>query len=129
MIKPYLRDLINDHKPTAELTNRASDSDSELGEWKIQLVMQNNCISSKNFEETRNIYSGSKTVEISMGTDTDGAIDRLFDTLLQRFQQAIETSIKKEGRGFTPKSVALLYCYFQKIEIKRAESYIKSFES
>ena len=40
MIRPYLRDLINDHKPTAELTNRARNNDSERGEWKIQLLMQ-----------------------------------------------------------------------------------------
>ena len=32
MIRPYLRDLINDHKPTAELSNRASNRDSEIGE-------------------------------------------------------------------------------------------------
>ena len=60
-----------------------------------------------------------------MGSNTDDAIDRLFDTLLQRFQQAIETS-NERGSGFTHESVALLYYYFQKIDIKRAESYIKS---
>ena len=75
--------------------------------------MQNNCISVKNFEDTR--------------TDTDDAIDTLFDTLLQRFQQAIETS-NVNGSEFTHESVALLYYYFQKIDIQRTESYIKSFE-
>ena len=30
-------------------------SDTEHGEWKIQLVMQNNCISTKSFEETRTV--------------------------------------------------------------------------
>ena len=44
MIRPYLRNLINYHKPTAKLNN---DSDAEHGEWKVQLVMQNNCISVK----------------------------------------------------------------------------------
>ena len=60
-----------------------------------------------------------------MGSNIDDAIDRLFDTLLQRFQQAIETS-NKRGSGFTHESVALLYYYFMKIKIQRAESYIKS---
>ena len=32
MIRPYLRDLIYDHKHTTELTNRASNNDSECGE-------------------------------------------------------------------------------------------------
>ena len=92
MIRPYLRDLLNKHKPTIELTNKEIDSDTERGEWKIQLVMQNNCISSKDFEETRTTYSASKLVEIFMGSNTDDAIDKIFDTLLQRFQEAMETS-------------------------------------
>ena len=60
MIRPYLRDLINDHKPTTELTNRVSNNDSERGEWKIQLLMQSNCISTRDFGETRTLYSASK---------------------------------------------------------------------
>ena len=32
MIRPYLRDLINNHKPTTKLSNRASNSNSERGE-------------------------------------------------------------------------------------------------
>ena len=56
-----------------------------------------------------------------MGRDTDDTINRLFDTLLQRFQQAIETS-NKRGSGYTHESVTLLYYYFMKINIRRAES-------
>ena len=125
MIRPYLRDLINDHKPSTKLNNEANDSDTERGEWKIQLVMQNNCISTKSFKDTRTIYSASKPVELFMGSNTDNAIDELFNTILQRFQQAIEISNEK-GSEFNYESVALLYYYFQKIEIRRAESYIAS---
>ena len=117
MIRPYLRDLINDHKPSTKLNNEANDSDTERGEWKIQLVMQNNCISTKNFEDTRTIYSGSKLVEVFMGTDTDAAINKLFNTTLQRFQQAINISTKEGGSKLTHESVALLHYYFQKIDI------------
>ena len=39
MNRPYLRDLINDHKTITELTKRASNNESECGEWKIQLVI------------------------------------------------------------------------------------------
>ena len=125
MIKPYLKDLINDHIPVMELGNEEDNSDTVRGEWKVQLVMQNNCISTKDFEETRTIYSASKRVDVFMGTDTDGAIDRLFDTTLQRFQQAIETS-NDRGSRFNHESVILLHYYFQKKDIRRAESYIKS---
>ena len=38
MIRPYLRDLINDHKPLVKLTNQANNSDTERGE--IWLMMQ-----------------------------------------------------------------------------------------
>ena len=62
-----------------------------------------------------------------MGSNTDDAINTLFDTLLQRFQEAIETS-NVNGSEFTHESVALLHYYFQKINIVRAESYLKSFE-
>ena len=46
MIKPYLRDLINGHKPTTESNNEENeeneenDSDADRAERKIQLVMQ-----------------------------------------------------------------------------------------
>ena len=65
MIRPDLRDLINDHKPTTGSNNEENeenDSDSDRAEWKIQLVMQNSCISTKNFEETHTIYSASEPV-------------------------------------------------------------------
>ena len=57
MIRPYLRDLINDHKAPMKLTDKAINNKSQFGGQEIQLVMLNNCISSKNFEETRSIYS------------------------------------------------------------------------
>ena len=59
-----------------------------------------------------------------MGSDTKDVINTLFNTILQRFQQAQETSNDK-GSEFIPESVELLYS-FQKIDIKIAESYIVS---
>ena len=50
--------------------------------------MQNSCISTKSFEETCTIYTKSEALEIFMGSDTNDIIDRLFHTLLQRFQRA-----------------------------------------
>ena len=43
--------------------------------------MLNNCICSKNFEETCSIYSASNNIELFMGSDTDDIIDKLFDTI------------------------------------------------
>ena len=52
MIKPYLRDLINNHKPTIESNNEENNEENDSAEWKIQLVIQSNFISGKNFEDT-----------------------------------------------------------------------------
>ena len=64
MIGLYLRDLIDGHKPKTELNNN-----DKHGEWKIQLVMQNKCISTKYFEDTCDVYSTSTPIEIFMGVD------------------------------------------------------------
>ena len=113
MIRPYLIDLINDHKTS--------------GEWKIQLVMLNRCISSKNSEETRSVCSASDNIEIFMGSDTDEVINNLFDTILQRFQEARETSFER-GSEFIFENVDLLYYYFYRIDMRRSESYIETLE-
>ena len=103
--------MINNHKAS--------------GEWKIQLVILNRCISSKNYEETRDMYSASNNIEIFMGSNTDEVIDRLFNTMLQRFQEAKETSFER-GSEFIFENVDLLHYYFQKVDINRSGSYIDS---
>ena len=105
MIKLYLRDLINNHKTNMESKN---EEENDKAEWKIQLVMQNNFISDKDFKDTQTIYSVRNPVEILMGSDTENAIDTLFNTILGRTQQAIETS-NERGSGFTHD---LLKCCF-----------------
>ena len=78
-------------------------------------------------QEIRTIYSASEPVEIFMGSDTEDVIDTLFNVILHRFQQPQEISNDK-GNEFIPESVELLHYYFQKINIRRAESYIMSLD-
>ena len=85
--------------------------------------MQNHCIFTKSFEETRTIYTKSKALEVFTGSDTEDVIDKLFNTLLQRFQRVQETS-NERGSELIPDSVELSYYHFQRIDIRRAESYI-----
>ena len=139
VIRSYLRDLINEHKPTAELNsnntyynnsnnsnnNNNDNNNNNRAEWKIQLVMQNSCISTKRFDETHTIYTKSEPVKIFMGSDTKDVIDKLFNTVLERFQNTQETSNEK-GSKFVPDSVELIYYHFQRIDIRRAESCIIS---
>ena len=68
MIKPYLRDMINDHKTR--------------GEWKTQLAMQINFISSKDSEETSTMQTQTHNIEIMTGNEADEIIEKLFESLL-----------------------------------------------
>ena len=116
MIRPYLRDLINEHIPIMELNNNNSNdninnnnshnnknsnnknnnNDTDRSEWKIQLTMQNSCISARSFEETCIIYTKSEPLEIFMGNNTGDVIDKIFNTLLQSFQRAQENQMEEE---------------------------------
>ena len=48
MIRPYLRDLTESNNDKKE----ENGSDADRAKCKIQLVIQNSCISTKTFEET-----------------------------------------------------------------------------
>ena len=69
----YLSDMINDHK-----TRR---------EWKIQLTISINFISSKDFVHN---------IELMIGNETDEIINEPFESLLQNYQKDLEASL---GRG------------------------------
>ena len=62
--------------------------------------MQNSCIFTESFEENCTIYTNSEPLEIFMGSDTENVIDKPFNTLLQRFQRAQETSNEREASLF-----------------------------
>ena len=71
------------------------------------------------------MYSVSKNIKIFMGNNTDEVIDRLFNTMLQRFQEAKEISFER-GSEFIFENVDSLFYYFQKIDINRSGSYIET---
>ena len=80
MIRPYLIDIINDNKTQ--------------GEWKIQLTMAINLISSKkDSDETRTIRAKSDNIEIMIGSEIDEIIEDLFKSFLQRYQEGLEVSM------------------------------------
>ena len=87
-----------------ELNN---NNNNNKAEWKIQLIIKNNFISLKDTENSQTIYSASKPVEIFMGSDTENIIDTLFNTILNKIQQAMETS-NERGSVLTHDS---LHCY------------------
>ena len=82
IIKPYLIDIINEHK-THGLVRYHSSNKSWLeetsSEWKIQLTMAINFISSKDSDETLPMHTKSNNVEIMIGSETDEIIEDLFE--------------------------------------------------
>ena len=110
MIRPYLSDMINDHET--------------YGEWKIQLTMEIDFISSKDSDEIRTVHTKSHNTEIIMGNKTDEIIAELFKSLLQNYQKNLEKSTR--GSEIVFDSVDLLYYQLQKISLKRGGSNVYS---
>ena len=108
IIRLYLRDMINNHKAH--------------GEWKIQLVMKINFISSLDDNEFRVMYTKSDNVEIMSGTETSDTINELFKSFFRRYQEGLQT--KMGGSSFIFERVDSLYYHLHKIGLNSAGSYI-----
>ena len=87
MIRPYLRDMINNHKAPLKVSLGKIFDNNLHAEWKIQLTMQINFVSSLDPGEIRTIDSKSKIIEILMGRETDDTINELFESLLNDEQE------------------------------------------
>ena len=107
---PYLEKMINNHKAN--------------GDWKIQLAMRINFISSLDTNDFRTMHTKSDNVKILEGTETYNIITELFKSFLKKYQAGLET--KMEGSNFVFESVDLLYYSLHKISLNRGGSYIDS---
>ena len=73
MIRPYLSDMIIDYKTQ--------------GEWKIQLTVSINFISSNDSGETRNLRTKSNNIEIMIDNETYEIIEELFESLCKNIKK------------------------------------------
>ena len=129
MIRPYLSDLINDHKTPKKLRvyirNEVIDYETQYGEREIELTMSINFIFSKDSDKIHNMHTKSNNIEIIMGSETNYIIEELFESLLQKYQEWLEESMR--GSEFIFDSVDLLHYNLQKISLNRKGSpYIDS---
>ena len=93
MIIPYLKDMINNHKaPTRDSNDIIIEELS--GEWKIQLTMQTNFISSLDPKKNRTMDSKSDNIEIKMSNDTDDIIKELLESFLKNYQKNLRKKMK-----------------------------------
>ena len=65
----------------------------------------------------------SNNIEIMVGSETDEIIEELFKSLLQRYQEELEKSVK--GSEFVFDSVNLLHYHLQKTSLKIIRSSYK----
>ena len=109
-IKPYLKDIIIDLQ--------GSDG------WKIQLTITINFISSKDTEEERVMYSTSDNIKFTSYNDVNEVINEIFESLLSKYQNNLEKSIR--GTDFIFDLVKLMHDKCHKVNHKRCGSYIDS---
>ena len=93
MIMSYLSGLINDHKKTR----------NESNEWKIQLNLSVNFISSNDTPEIRTFCVWSDNEEIRSGNEIDGIIKRLLKSFLTNYWN--EEKILRNGSNFVFESL------------------------
>ena len=110
IIRPYLRDMIDNHKAR--------------GEWKIQLTMRIIFVSFTDANETREMHTKSDNITIMSGIETEDVINELFNTFLKKYQEGLET--KMRGSSFTFERIDLLEYHLHKISLNGGSSYINS---
>ena len=113
MVIPYLSDLINENKAI----------ENNFNEWKIQINMHVNFVSSNDNGENGTIFVWSDNEEIRLGNETDDIIKRLINSFLNNYQK--EEIILRNGSNFVFESVDLLSYHIHKTSLKRGNSYIK----
>ena len=106
-------------KHNDEESNDLKKSDT----WKIELTATINFMSSNDNDEEGMMHSKSDNIEIMINDKADEVIERLFQSLLSRYQIGLETSLKGD---FIFGCVHLLYYRCNKINFKQEGSYIYS---
>ena len=64
--------------------------------WKIQLTITFNFISSTDIEKERVMHSKSNNIIFTSYNDANEVVDELFDSLRSRYEENLETSMKKK---------------------------------
>ena len=127
MIRPYLSDIINDHKIHGFVRYHSGNktwAEETPSEWNIHLTMAINFFSSKDSDATRTMHTKSNSVEIMMGSETDEIIEELFKSFLQKYQEGLEESMR--GSEFVYDSADAFYYNLNKVSLSRGGSYIDS---
>ena len=102
------------------------DNHKARGEWKIQITMRIIFVSFTDANETREMHTKSDNITVTIGIETEDAINELFNTFHKRYQEGLETKMK--GSSFTFEHIDFLEYHLHKIRLNRGSSYIESSE-
>ena len=81
-------------------------------------------LSSLDTNEIHTMHTISDNTEIMNGTETNDAINELFNSFLRRYQEGLETKMK--GSSYIFERADLLEHHLHKISLDRGSSYIIS---
>ena len=109
-IRSYLKDIIND----------LNKSDI----WKIQLTITINFLSSKDDDKEHVMHSKGDNIEFMIYDNAGEVLKEHFESLLNKYQIGLETSIS--GSDFVFVCIHLLYYKCHKINSNQGGSYIDS---
>ena len=82
MIRPYLSNIIDDHKDG----------------WKIQLAAEVTFFSVQDSNESSTTHIHSENTEVYIGYETNNIIKEVFKSLLEEYQESLKTKIKNRFR-------------------------------
>ena len=105
-IKTFLKNIIIDLQ--------SSDT------WKIQLTIAINFISSKDVKEEPKMQSNNNNITFTSCDDASEPVNELFESLRSRYQDNLETSMKRSNFLFD--LVQLTYYNCHKVSFKRGGS-------
>ena len=124
MSRPYLSDIINNHQTQGKRRIHSGSIRIEFiivrktqSEWKIQLTKKINFNSSKDSDETRTMSTKSNNIEVMIGSETNKIIKELFKSILQRYQEGLEESMRESEFMFD--SVDPSYYDLNKVSLSR----------
>ena len=110
MMKPYLRDIIKDHKNHGLVRYHSGDKiwlEETSSEWKIELTMAINFISSEDSDKTRTMRTKSNNVEIMKQMTLRKTDDLKSET--DDLEDLFESFLQKRGSEFVYNIVDVLY--------------------
>ena len=92
--------------------------------WKIQLTIEISFNSSKDVDDDCVMHPKSNNMKFTVYNNANEVVNKLFKSLLSRYQDNLETSMT--GSNFIFDSVQLMYYKFRKVNFRYSGSYIDS---